>query len=224
MSRIENTHSAQSAKAHEQESERKDPNEKDVNDFNNLLHAKKTNSQDDDLYKLLKQNRDMSLEADKQLLDTNDNSFDAPSPNSLYSSLFSGQNLGQSANVDATQALQKSELSSDMVQELANRILVATNNDGSQEVRISLADKALAGTEVSIIKATDGQLTVRFDTTNPYSFQSLVSAQDTLKSALENQNANVRIEVNSGEQGSEQNPHGESRGKQQYFTEDEEQS
>ncbi len=126
---------------------------------------------------------------------------------------------GTQVKVDSTQSTQ-APLDSSKVQELADRILVATKSDGSNEVRLTLSDKALAGTEVIINKSVDNMLTVRFETTNANSFQTLVAAQDALKSTLESSNSNVKVEVSQ----ERHDPQGESRNKREYTPEDEQEA
>ncbi len=138
-----------------------------------------------------------------------------PSADQLVASLNQQQNLGQNQqpqNVASTQNTSQS-LSNINVQEIADRILVATNKDGSNEVRLLLSDKALQGTEVIVNKSLDNVLTVRFETTNANSFQTLVAAQDLLKSNLLTSNSEVKVEVSQQSSGDQQ---GESKGKQNY--------
>ncbi len=159
--------------------------------------------------------------SDSQNLDKQKSDSSMPSAENLYASLNQNALNTNAANaqVQSTQSSQ-APFDASKVQELADRILVATKSDGSNEVRLTLSDKALAGTEVIINKSLDNQLTVRFETTNANSFQTLVAAQDALKSTLENSNSNVRVEV-SQEKG---NPQGESRGKREYNPEDEQEA
>lgn len=79
---------------------------------------------------------------------------------------------------------------------LVDRILVSDPRGGENEIRITLSDNALPGTEVRLTRGTDGMLTVRLETDNASSFQTLVSAQDGLKNKLESlEKGTVRVEV-----------------------------
>ncbi len=208
MSRIESSNT--SASRAESNDNIVAPDEKTKNEFNQLLHAK---SQLEKNEKLLKQSEKMLSQKA-----FHEQGQSMPSPDSLFASLQNNQS--NETKLGAAQNMGQTNFDTSQIQEIADRILVATNKDGSQEVRISINDQALAGTEVRINKSLDGQLNIRFETSNANSFQTLVSSQDILKSALETQASNVRIEVSQGsQQGQNQ---GESRGKMGYFQEDEE--
>ncbi len=209
MSSIQSASQSQNTSNTQNTNEAQKPDDSSVRDFNELLHAKKDNKGQNELFE----------KTEKMLAAKLQNESVSPNAESLYSSLFS-QNL-QTQSVKAEQAAQTqaTNLSTDKVQELADRILVATNKDGSSEVRISLSDKALAGTDVNINRALDGQLTVRFDTTNANSFQTLVQSQDALKSALESQNSSVRVDISNGQD----NPQGQSKGRMDYMQDEDEQ-
>ncbi len=88
---------------------------------------------------------------------------------------------------------------------LVQRILVSTPESGGHEVRISLSDSVLRGTEIVLQRGPDGMLLVSLNTTDAASFQTLVSAQDELKRALESrESGNVRVDVRrDGENGND---------------------
>ncbi len=140
-----------------------------------------------------------------------------PNADNLYASLNQSSATNANYTVQASNNVDRPQFDATKIQELADRILVATHNDGSKEVRLTLSDKALAGTEIIINKSVDNILTVRFETSNANSFQTLVAAQDALKSTLETQNSNVRVEVTQ----QRHDPQGESRGKREYVPEEE---
>ena len=71
--------------------------------------------------------------------------------------------------------------------ELVTRILVNTPERGATEVRMTLQDNVLKGTEISIVRGNDGLLTVRLVTDNPASFQTLVAARYDLQAILQQQ-------------------------------------
>ena len=102
---------------------------------------------------------------------------------------------------------------------LVERILVSTPESGGHEVRISLGDSVLRGTEIILQRGLDGMLSVSLNTTDAASFQTLVSAQNELKRMLETrENGDVRVEVSrdNGHDGNDADR--ESRGKQDYDT------
>ncbi len=221
MSRIENSPNQQKP-TQDAEITLATPDASSVEDFKKLLHAKNNDTQkpldpNSTAEKLVHENLTEIFQEESPLEDS------MPNPSNLYSSLFS-QNLQSTNETPTIQPTQASSLSSDALQEVASQILVASKSDGSEEVKISINDKMLAGTEVTINKSLDGLLTVRFETNNANSFQTLVSSQDILKSTLESQNTNVRIEVSQDKQGdnNEQNQQQASRTKFDYMQEEDE--
>ena len=87
---------------------------------------------------------------------------------------------------------------SELAQRLVERILVSEPSAGGQEIRLTLGNDVLPGTEISILRDASGNLAVRLVTENASSFQTLVSAQDTLKRQLEGlEQKDVRVEVSS---------------------------
>lgn len=139
-----------------------------------------------------------------------------PSPSALMESLFSGRMNGAQAeavrSADAASGAQ-GELG-ELVDKLVERILVSEPGKGNPEVRITLGEGRLAGTELSLTRAADGQLFVRLSCADAASFQTAVGAQDSLKAALERSDVNVRVEVTRGgtEGGNEGDAQRRSRG------------
>ena len=139
-----------------------------------------------------------------------------PSPSALMESLFSGRMNGVQPEVvrsaDAASGTQ-GELG-ELVDKLVERILVSEPGKGNPEVRIILGEGRLAGTELSLTRAADGQLFVRLSCADAASFQTAVGAQDSLKAALERSDVNVRVEVTRGgtEGGNEGDAQRRSRG------------
>lgn len=72
----------------------------------------------------------------------------------------------------------------DALQALVSRILVSSPEKGGAEVRLTLNDGVLRGTEIMLQRDLSGALTVRCTTTDPASFQTLVAQQHTLREAL----------------------------------------
>lgn len=90
----------------------------------------------------------------------------------------------QSAEVQAKPA---AGLDAVNLNELVSRILVNTPDNGKAEVRLTLQDNVLRGTEISITRDTDGLLTVRITTDNAASFQTLVASRNDLQAILQQQ-------------------------------------
>ena len=110
-------------------------------------------------------------------------------------SLFSGrmEQMTQTAAATPTSPVEHDDL-----QQLVERILVATPESGGNEVRLTLGSRVLPDTEVILHRAADGMLSVTLNSSNASSFQTLVSAQGTLQQMLEQlENGPVRVEVYS---------------------------
>lgn len=121
---------------------------------------------------------------------------------SLFGSRMRTRDVTGTAGADHPSALSARTVeTAELVDKLVDRILVSEPGKGAREVRIALGDKALPGTEVSLSRAPDGQLSVRICSTDPSSFQTLVGAQDALRTALERQGETVRVEVTSSDGG-----------------------
>lgn len=122
------------------------------------------------------------------------------SPSALMESLFGARMT--TAGESATGSVGPGEAANmgEMVDRLVERILVSEPGKGNPEVRITLGDGALSGTELSLSRAPDGQLAVRLSCSAFAAFQTAVEAQDSLRAALERSGENVRVEVvRSGE-------------------------
>ena len=79
--------------------------------------------------------------------------------------------------------------------ELVSRILVNTPESGKAEVRLTLQDNVLRGTEISIARDNDGLLTVRIVTDNAASFQTLVATRNDLQAILQQQEGRIIVNV-----------------------------
>ena len=99
------------------------------------------------------------------------------------------------------------------MEKLVERILVSTPEQGGHEVRLSLAGHHLQGTEIILQRGVDGSLLVEVKCSDPSSFQTLVSAQATLKSELERlENTEVRVDVSHNADREENDANRRSRG------------
>ena len=79
--------------------------------------------------------------------------------------------------------------------ELVTRILANTPESGKTEVRLTLQDNVLRGTEISIARDNDGLLTVRIVTDNAASFQTLVATRNDLQAILQQQEGRIIVNV-----------------------------
>ena len=75
-------------------------------------------------------------------------------------------------------------LSAEELDRLVERILVSAE-DGRQEVRLTLSDRILPGTEIILSRTPEGMLSVALHCTDASSFQTLVASQFDLKKRLE---------------------------------------
>ena len=119
-------------------------------------------------------------------------------------SLFSGRMEQASAAASPAPAgVDDAELA-----QLVERILVSTPESGGHEVRLSLGNHTLPDTEIVLQRDMNGMLSVTLSSSNASSFQTLVSAQGTLQTMLENMEKNeVRVTVTS-DTGREENDTG----------------
>lgn len=119
-----------------------------------------------------------------------ENVFSAAGMTSPLESLFAGR-MEQQSPVAAPAAADPAEL-----ERLVERILVSTPESGGHEVRLSLGSHALPGTEITLQRNADGQLSVTLLTSDASSFQTLVASQNDLRQMLEKlENNNVRVTV-----------------------------
>ena len=115
-------------------------------------------------------------------------------------SLFAGR-MDSVSSTSASAALAEIDMEA-----LVERILVSAPENGAQEVRITLADNVLHGTEVIIQRDALGQLVVSLRTDDASAFQALVAAQHELKARLDDlEPLEVRVNVDMG--GEEKNDH-----------------
>ena len=115
-------------------------------------------------------------------------------------SLF-GSCMGGMQNAEGSVRTTSSAASGDvaeLVDQLVDRILVSEPGKGNPEVRITLGDGALSGAELTLSRATDGQLFVRLSCVDAGAFQTAVGARDSLQAALERSGENARVEVAQG--------------------------
>ena len=131
--------------------------------------------------------------------ESNDDTF-----SSMFSAMSSMSNPVESLFSARTEAAAPTAqgMDTETLEKMVDRILVATPAEGGHEVRISLSDSTIRGTEIILQRGTDGTLTVMLNTTDASSFQTLVSARNDLQQALEkHEGTEVRVLVdqNSGE-------------------------
>ena len=86
----------------------------------------------------------------------------------------------------------------EMVGKLVERSLVSEPGRGAPEVRLTLGGGVLAGAELALSRAVDGQLSVCLSCVDAASFQTAVGARDALQAALERNGENVHVEVTRG--------------------------
>lgn len=145
-----------------------------------------------------------SQQGDKQEGEKHQGSGSMPAPSALFESLFSGrmENVAAPLETQAASGPAGPAGVGELVEKLVERILVSEPGKGAAEVRITLGDGPLSGTELSLSRAQDGQLSVRLLCADASSFQTAVSAQDGLRAALERQGDPVRLEISqAGAQG-----------------------
>ena len=112
-----------------------------------------------------------------------------------FASLFSMGAGTSSSPVRETGAVYP-PLSPDALEALVDRILVSSAELGRTEVRLTLSDRILAGTEIILSRGVDGQLIVALHCTSESSFQTLVASQTDLRSRLEDfENRSVQVSV-----------------------------
>lgn len=107
----------------------------------------------------------------------------------------------------------------ELAEKLLERILVGRDSGGDQEVRLYPSADILPGTEIRLRKGNDGLLHVSLLTDDPASFQTLVAAQDSLKTRLEELGGHVRVHVATESRGEDNDSNRRSRG---YVPENEE--
>ena len=116
-------------------------------------------------------------------------------------SLFAGR-MGQPASVDP--APNDGPDLGALAEKLVERILVSDPVEGRSEIRLMLGKDVLPGTEIRLLRGSDGLLSVRLETDDAASFQTLVGAREALKTQLERFEKNgVRVEVVSERDGAD---------------------
>jgi len=106
-------------------------------------------------------------------------------PQASLSSLFSM--IGMFSEVEGMASagpVHAAGLSAEELDRLVERILVSAE-EGRQEVRLTLSDRILPGTEISLSRTPEGMLSVALHCTDSSSFQTLVASQFDLKKRLE---------------------------------------
>jgi len=106
-------------------------------------------------------------------------------PQASLSSLFSM--VGMFSEVEGMASagpVHAAGLSAEELDRLVERILVSAE-DGRQEVRLTLSDRILPGTEIILSRTPEGMLSVALHCTDSSSFQTLVASQFDLKKRLE---------------------------------------
>lgn len=96
-------------------------------------------------------------------------------------------------------------LPSDALQSVVSQILVNSPDAAESEVRLTISEDLLKGTEISLVrdKAT-GELMVRIECSDPSSLQTLVAAQHDLRTSLQAQEKSpVEVRVSSQDAGKE---------------------
>jgi type III secretion system needle length determinant len=120
-----------------------------------------------------------------------------------FASLFSMGAGSSSAPVSEAGSVAP-PLSPEALEALVDRILVSSAEMGRAEVRLTLRDSVLGGTEIVLSRSIDGQLTVSLHCTSESSFQTLVASQMELKGRLEDfENRSVQVSVDIDREGSD---------------------
>ena len=143
----------------------------------------------------------------------------SPSPQALLDSLFGSrmQEL-QPPTVQTDAAMARTGEVDALVEKLVERILVSEPGRGAPEVRLTLGQGSLAGAELSLSRAQDGQLFIQLSCADAASFQTAGGAQDALRHALERNGETVRVESSQQtEGGQEGDARRQSRGRQEYM-------
>ena len=123
-------------------------------------------------------------------------------PQASLSSLFSM--VGMFSEVEGMASagpVHAAGLSADELDRLVERILVSAE-EGRQEVRLTLSDRILPGTEIILSRTPEGMLSVSLHCTDASSFQTLVASQFDLRQRLEaHEMAAVEVSVDIQQEG-----------------------
>ena len=130
---------------------------------------------------------------DQQDADSVKPSMVLPSADTLLVSLFGQQPAEAAGKTVGADPIFHAEM-----EKLVERILVADKSQGAQEVRISLADGPLKGSDLSIVRTAEGQLHITVNCQTATAFQTAVSARQSLVDALEAHGEQVRVNVDNG--------------------------
>lgn len=132
------------------------------------------------------------------------------------------QTLGLSSAHPTGEAVSASmPLEDSALENLVSRILVGSPEKGGSEVRITLSDRLLPNTEISLTRDNSGLLSVKMTTGDPAAFQTLVGSRGELLARLSAaEAAPVSVSIHESERGADdQNPNRESRGRVDYYPE-----
>ena len=130
---------------------------------------------------------------DQQDADSVKPSMVLPSADTLLVSLFGQQPAEAAGKTVGADPIFHAEM-----EKLVERILVADKSQGAQEVRITLADGPLKGSDLSIVRTAEGQLHITVNCQTATAFQTAVSARQSLVDALEAHGEQVRVNVDNG--------------------------
>ena len=170
-------------------------------------HATRESTQSADAFPVRKQegkscfdspdrHTDANLELEQSNLDTN--------PQAQLSSLFSMAITFNDVEGPATVAAPLAMLSEEDLNMLVERILVSAADNGTQEVRLILNERVLAGTEIILSRDISGQLSVTLHCTDVNTFQTLVASQFDLKQMLESrETSSVQVAVDIHQDGND---------------------
>lgn len=86
----------------------------------------------------------------------------------------------------------------DLVNNLVERILVASPPEGHAEVRITLGEGRLRKTEIRLVRTGEGQLDISLHTADDAAFHTLDSARDALQKRLHAVGEHAHIAVSTG--------------------------
>ena len=136
----------------------------------------------------------------------NPGSEEPPQVVSLGDAILQAFSKGDVATVPAADPARSANLDQ-IVQQVADKILISDPSSGMREVRITLKDSILQGTEVRITQEA-GKLQVQFVTTSPRSqellAQNQAALQDRLGVKLNKQDVVVQVEFDPQGQGESQ--------------------
>lgn len=157
-----------------------------VNEFNRALEGKNEHHRDAGDQNSARKDDDAPDDAGTLCGDT------------VLQSLFGNRNLTAMEKAAESASAPPSTDMTALVTSVADQILVSDPRlSGQTEVRIMINDSILPGTELHLTRGADGLLTITMLTSDAAAHQSLVAAQDTLKTCLEqHESSPVRIDIN----------------------------